>query len=234
MDGHRGSHSPENHRAAWCAGNKGIQTSQQSQRTNPSAWLPVRGLHKPSEHHVKGKGCGQGVSYVCPALWSLEPKAPVMGSLTPTCTSAPWDKVCFLTSTCVTFTPWPLLNSPAPFLTSLHSAQSLCPSSCLSGPRPRTFSPPGFCMQCCLCLQHSSPHLWARWTPLHPSVQLSAYSALPQGAFPDSSSWTRPLPPRDSHHSALGISDVTVSVPTGRCIPQSRGFLELHWKETTV
>lgn len=189
MEGHRGSHSPENHQATWCAG-KRASTPHSGVKNKSFCWMPVRGLQKPSESHVQGKGCGQGVGCVHPALWSLESKAPVVGSLTPMCTSESQDRVCFLTSTCVTFTPWPLVNPPAQFL----AAQSRFPSTRLSGCRPCPFSPPGFCTERSLCLQHASPRLWARRTPLHPPVQRSACSAPPQGAFPDSRSCTG-LPP---------------------------------------
>lgn len=113
MKGHRGSHRPENHRQLRVQG-KASQTSQQSQRTRPPARMPTRGLHELSEHHVQGGG-------VHPALWSHQPnevplKIVGQGLLTDL-------------STCVAFTLRPLLNSPAPFLTSLHPLSSKSVSS---------------------------------------------------------------------------------------------------------
>ena len=127
VKGHGGTTAQKRSRQFSVKGKEAMQTSQQNQRANPPTWMPIRGLNGPSGHQVRGRGSGAKCRLCphCPALRSLEPKAPGPDLLRQSASETRGAQ----SGSCPSgaFTPWPLINTPAPILTSLHSPPSLYP-----------------------------------------------------------------------------------------------------------
>lgn len=148
---------------------------------------------------------------------------PIVGSLTPKCTSKSWDKV-WLTHLYLggphSLAP-AQLSSPIPCLPPLSSKSMSLKVPKLPPPVHTRF----FAYNVSSALNTPLPTSWPEL------IQLSTYSTLPPGAFPDSLSWTRAPPGTPIVLWASPFILCEKESPPLLCAsPQGRDFPKSHLK----